>query len=735
MFNLIRTGCSLVCLSLLLMQSEACWSQTVKLAPMPQASQGDVQRFGLNLGGSSTWGAEQLMSNIVKNPGFEGTQDRTLIVIKEINHHTIVDDTPWLARDKDFWTGGEFHVLTGAAAGKSGSIIESDRQGKKGPAYLSLDPLPNGLTVGDAVSIANATPANGVAMWWIGAGRVHTTTSDRRPGSPGKQSAHLLASNGQRSALHHYFDTIGNRAGKLLVLTGKWKLSFWARGNGLKDSLDVSVLRAGSPKFLKEKIELKAQWTKYEFSFSPQDIGPANPLSLNFEVMSGDVYIDDVILSEFDSDPSGFRHSVVKILQQLRPGYLRDWQGQLGDSLSNRMAEPFARHPNRYRPGDAEQLYLYSLPEFFTLCAAVGAQPWVIAPPLLNDSEWFALGKILASAAEQYQFREILLEFGNENWNTIFRPAGFLGERPQAQASDRAFQLVRSGAGKFQRLIPIVNAQFVNRESWSQLDRHSKHAARIAVAPYFLHVMNKMSAIEAVDAAFTDLAPEVALAIQSIEKRGKKIAVYEVNFHTTVGNASGAERNAVVTGAHAGPALAKRLLQTMLVGVREQAVYSLAGYDSFADDRSLVRLWGVMRDLAPGQMRPTGLALAMLNSITSGTLFASACTPIDTQHCHKLTAAWFQERDKTHLAVVSAAAQTTRIQTNLPCHRRMTIAILDGSRSTLHNENSHSPQVFVEIPRPKCVGQWQFDLPAHSFAILTENFFIAPPSSFQESSP
>ena len=705
-------------------------TETAILTPEANPTLNDVPRVGLNLGGSSTWGAEQLVANVLKNPGFEAPLDRTLIVIKQIDRNTVVDNVPWLARADGFWNGAQFNVRTGTAAGSSGMVLDSRRQGKSGPAQLTLEPFPAGLLPGDALTLSVARESVGVPMWWIGGGRVHTSTGDVRPGSPGRQAARLIAGAGTRSQLNHYLDAIGERAGKLLPLTGIWKLSFWARGKGVKDNLGVRLSRAGTPAFLQKNVVLEHQWKFYEYEFSPNDIGAANSLGLSFEIESGEVLLDDVSLNEKKPGTGGFRQALVDLMTQLKPGYLRDWQGQLGDSLTNRLAPPFTRQPTRYRPGDAEQMYLYSLPEFLALCAAVGAQPWVIAPPLMNDAEWLDLGKYLANAAKQYGFREILVEFGNENWNEIFRPAGFLGEHQQAQASDRAFGFLKRGAGDYKAIIPIVNAQFVNVGSWIKLAGYSKEAARVAVAPYFLHTLNQMPPADAVSAAFTSLEPDVTKGVAQAAQLGKKIAVYEVNFHSTEGSADTSLRNYVVSGAHAGPALARRLLQTTLAGVREQSVYSLAGFDSFTGNRSLVRLWGIVRDLAPGQLRPTGLALQMLNQVYAGDVHASKCVATPSL-CSQLTAAWFKQGSQTHLAVVSASNKPVRVKTGLPCHRRFVLSLLDGSRYAANNETSGQPQVSIQKIGGTCVGEWQFELPAHSLAIMHESVTTLSPDFAQ----
>ena len=42
--------------------------ETVKI--LPEIAVSGVQRFGVNLGYRTSWGAEQLISNVIMNPGF-----------------------------------------------------------------------------------------------------------------------------------------------------------------------------------------------------------------------------------------------------------------------------------------------------------------------------------------------------------------------------------------------------------------------------------------------------------------------------------------------------------------------------------------------------------------------------------------------------------------------------------------------------------------------------------------
>jgi hypothetical protein len=282
---------------------------------------------------------------------------------------------------------------------------------------------------------------------------------------------------------------------------------------------------------------------------------------------------------------------------------------------------------------------------------------------------------------------------------------------------------MKSGAGGFRGIVPLVNAQFVNPAAWGRLARLSRESARIAVAPYFMYSLANVSTGQAVAAAFADSDEVLKSGVAAAALGGKGVAAYEVNFHTTEGDAPAELRNLAVSGAHSGPALARRLLQGALNGVREQAVYSLAGFDSYTGTRSLVRLWGITRDLAPGRLRPTGLAVGMLNSAVGGDAYASTCSGA-SDTCNTLVAAWFVDAKRTNLVVVSSAGASQRIQTGLPCSRRFALQVLDGSDPEANNE-SVNPKggggVSVVPGKAGCDGSWAFDLPPHSLAVLLES--------------
>jgi hypothetical protein len=342
-----------------------------------------------------------------------------------------------------------------------------------------------------------------------------------------------------------------------------------------------------------------------------------------------------------------------------------------------------------------------------------------VAPTLSTDAEWLALGAWLKQAAARHGMRDIVVEFGNENWNAIFRPAGIMNPLTHAEAADRAFRLLKTGAAGFKGLTLVVNAQFVNPDNIARIARASREASKVAVAPYFLYSLPATTPALAVAAAFADDDKLIRLDTEQAQKYGKQLTVYEVNFHTTEGDAGTALRNTAVTDAHSGAALARRLLQTLQAGVREQMVYTLAAFESQASgERGLVRLWGIARDLAPGQLRPTGLALQLLNEAVAGDAYVAQCAGA-APACKQVTAVFFQQTGISRLAVASASAATTTIRTSLPCARRVTLRLLDGSVSGANNEAG--VKVALRSAAASCgAGGWQFDLPAYSVAVLAQ---------------
>ncbi len=639
---------------------------------------GELPRFGVNLGGRTAWGAEQLTTNVLRNPGLESALDGAVVIVGRVTPLGAIDDSRWTARTPGFWAGAHFEVLSGLAAGLRGQVLDSQRAHPDQPDEFVLAPQPPGMRPGDAIAVQGLQDRSAVPMWWT-EGQV-TSVAEPRPGSPGQSAARLFAIAGHPAALFHHLDSIGPRAGKLLPVQGHWRLTLWLRAVAPGAQVHLSFGRQGHADWLDRRLLPGSAWQPVEIDFVAHDDGPPGGLMLSIRVDKGEVLVDDVDLGAVGAPtPGGFRPELIDTLRALRPGYLRDWQGQLADSPANRVASPLARRPTRYRPGATELQFAYSLPEFLALCAAVGARPWVVLPATATPDEAKAFGQALAEGWRTHRFDEIVVEHGNEHWNSIFRPAGIADAAVLAEVADRAFAALRAGAGPQPPLHRVIGTQYVNAGGAVRMAALSRQSEGVAVAPYFHY---KQEAGDSTDAALDRALHEDVLPLRETRDKlrgsGRDIDVYEVNFHTTGGSANSAQRDAVVTSAASGTALMRRLLQDAALGVRRQAVYTLAAYDTYVqgDKHELVQLFGIARDLAGADhWRPTGQALVALNAIVGGPAYTAECSG---SGCGEVTAMAFG--GGARWALVSSAAVALRV--SWPCTAALAVQASDGSVST-----------------------------------------------------
>lgn len=303
-----------------------------------------------------------------------------------------------------------------------------------------------------------------------------------------------------------------------------------------------------------------------------------SPLLLVIKASGGELLMNDADLAAAGAaQPGGFRAELVQTLGALRPGYLRDWQGQLADSPANRLARPLARAPIRYRPGDHELQFAYSLPEFLELCAAVQARPWVVLPATSTPSQAREFVAALAAAWRRHGFDEIVVEHGNEHWNAVFRPAGIADAGRPAQVADRTFAALAPQRGR------AGGATFF----------HYRQEAGESPAALLQRLLHE------------GIAP-LPQSLAELRALGRDLDVYEANFHTTLGDAAPDERDAVMLAPAAGTVLARRLLHAASLGVRRQAVYILAPRRTATTAAGRERGADPALPVRPGRVRAAG---------------------------------------------------------------------------------------------------------------------------------
>ncbi|MBX7257778.1 MAG: hypothetical protein K1Y02_15560 [Candidatus Hydrogenedentes bacterium] len=635
-----------------------------------------AKRFGINIGARNIYGAEQMIKNIIPNPGFEsGIYGTVFHSLDGSTGRRIVQDfweTAWnldeygIGQPAGFWKGGEYEGVYGAVKGRSGAISDFTLENNRNVFHLDADgPAPNKWDVFFA-----RTHLPGIAAGnRMSEDAVDTTTT--RPGSPGKQSLRLGGANPDFTL---YLDSEwrdGDRtAGKLLVVKGNWKLSLWAKGRSSADKIRVQFYREGEAYFVDETIPLTEEWQSFERVFVVPEGGDrldgytveGNHPILLFRIVAEEgsgVWLDDLDVECADNaNPTVFTDAFVNALKDLRPGVLRNWSTQLGDTLDNQLAEPWARKTIGFRPGSrVAENYCFSLHEFLQLCNEVGAEPWYVVPPTFSPNDLKGIVEYLAGPADGAHpyadrraalgqtepwtsvFSTVHLEYGNEMWGAasgsdpFFGASALGGERLGSIAGDRFGILKTSPLYTPEKLDLIIGGQVGYPERQGEIAANSTNHATVALAPYFGELERgdtpetmyyPLFARPAADA----ITGNVRKSWDFIARRSKstRLAVYEINFHTTGGDAPIEVRNAFVTGASGAIALPLYMLSYLRdFGAREQCGFTSLQYAFRMENKEYVRIWGMLRDIAAtGRKRPTWLGVELANKAVQGDLVSTA---------------------------------------------------------------------------------------------------------------
>jgi hypothetical protein len=692
-----------------------------------------ARRVGVNLRQWTTWGAEQFMRNIVMNPGFEGQFDRIVLIVSQTDNQSFSDEHD-LGMPDGYWDGAAFEVRSGQSVGQKGTIRQSLNQGVNGlPQYFTEGEVPVVLPR-DVIILTKQLPSDPLPQWWIpdsSKGMVVVDPEDPRPGSTGKQSVVLMPNATTAAELNFYFDGLGSRAGKLLLVEGKWRLSFWVKMEGDADgSLLVKFSRLnGTGAFFSKNITPTSTWQEVTYDFSGNDNGSPEILQLAFRAAGENVKIklDDVFLGPVQTSTNlAFRDEVVDLLTQMKPSYIRDWQGQLSDTFQNRIADPYARQTYYFRGhgGTGSQNFSYSLPEFLDLAEYIHAKPWIIIPTTITDAEADDFGTWLSQNAASTRFAEVVLEFGNENWNWIFRSGGIPYPESQGPVADRVFQRITATAGPNVKLKKVVNGQHAVPSAANAMLDMTPSADILAVAPYFFYPMQKDG--DQAENVKNLFATDGGLLQQEVDHAAslkKNLAVYEINLTTAQGTAPGIEREPFVAGGISGTALAKQILLQMFNKASPILVYAFSQYDTATwDIQDFVKLWGVTLDLSPTKrFRPTGLAIVMLNKVLNGSMHRITVKDNAGTDNDQLTMAAFRSKNKWSAALASSNSKPMVVVLQFPDDGRQLPTAMDTlSASSPFDTNEQSEKVkIVEQAVQSNERNIAITIPAYGFVVLT----------------
>ena len=108
---------------------------------------GGAKRLGVNLGGIEQYGARQLMDNIMPNPGFESAEFAMVFIAYDGASANKVQADYWLTsfnndqlnigQPAGFWNNAQFEILSGAGAGRAGTVSSFTFEGGRYTFNLS----------------------------------------------------------------------------------------------------------------------------------------------------------------------------------------------------------------------------------------------------------------------------------------------------------------------------------------------------------------------------------------------------------------------------------------------------------------------------------------------------------------------------------------------------------------------------------------------------------------------
>jgi hypothetical protein len=696
----------------------------------------NVQRARINLGQETNYGPSWYRSNVLENPGFEPVESGRVIDVTTPTSHSFCETSNSYLFPPNFYKGATFEVVYSANAsevGATGAITGYDPTGagcsNSNPAWsynagltLQSDDIAVTHTTGKLQTIAQgcaSSPMCGpAAMWWFGNDSQWTTSTDQEPYGSGVQSLQLNL-DGNSHSFNYYFDQMLSYGHAYDLISGPWTFSIYSKAVGAAAPSCTASLGRGGVTYFSQSWTPGTNWGQTTVAFTGSDtIASATTqadLSVTCSGSSGEIRFDDAYLGPAAGD-GVWRPAAIAALQKLNPGYMRDNQGERGDSYANLFSNWTARELTFYR-GDRNANYVYSIPEFFSLNSLVGSQPWIVIPVDLLDSEYTALGSKLASLQATYNFPEVLVEFGNGDaigacGGVCFNQNGSLSQAAYAAVANRAFSLIQTAAG------PGAHLQYVGSAQWgcppSAADAQYMAillptAQYIGVAPFWDLCQDRGYSVTTNEANLWndpqgDTSESImASAVSALQSYGAALAFYGMGPNTLGGSDSAAGRTPIVAGAGAAGAEAQTILHGLSAGVpvmnslqfTQLEMGGQNNYNGCANPPAwtLVPIRGVVNFIDTPVLRPRGLALQLLNNYALGGAFHA----VDNAP-NGVTIGAFLQNNGWHLALTNSNPKPAAVAIKFPnsSHPLPTQLVqITSSAVTNTNEGGGSPRVTI----------------------------------------
>ena len=505
-------------------------------------------------------------------------------------------------------------------------------------------------------------PGTGLKSWWSnvsGGGAITVETTDLPSGTQGTQA--LLLSQPTTTAIAQvvsYFDSGGGVPHPVLKLSGPYTVKFKAKLLSGNNQIRVSISHGAT--LYDHTFTLTTSWQEYTGTFVANEDGTVHVTgALNIRPQGQtEILLDDVTLSKDLVDaanPTVFSDSAVAALREYNPGVLRYWGRQLGDTIDNQLATPYKRKSSGNSTwSDSGDGWEYSLHEFLELCEVIGAEPWYVIPNSTSTQEITHLMEYLGggagtpygairsdlghSAPWTGVFSKIHIEFGNENWNSIFGgidwpiPYGDRGNDLFAAAKATSEYIANAGMFDF-----VLGGQSVYLGRNQQIHNASSNHDSFAIAPYMMARVDNFTDNEELfgslfaeaerHSTMTTMPNGSATALGNYNflqapTHPVSLSVYEVNLHTTNGSIDQATLDSFTPSLGAGLGVSSQMLQMMRgEQVLNQMLFSFAQESFNREDGKSVKLWGAIIDNGiTNRKRPQFLAAQLANTVLQGSM-------------------------------------------------------------------------------------------------------------------
>ncbi len=665
-----------------------------------QVLQSPVKRFGMNLGAVTNYDSGQMMKNlVVSNPGFEGEIAQSMIACASGTANSCTGSDPYAGWAADFWDGASYTFVYGNALGRSGTISTFvAANGYKGATWNFAD-SGTAPSSADYMIVKKPIPGNAVDGWNYITGSlssISTNSTDLPPGTLGIQTIQLNAAPND-GGVHLYYNFDGTAGHTFIQLDGTYQLSFKAKiaGTSGAGTLQVMLFRYinGHTYYINQTVDLTSDttdcaplgangWLNCTLNFSAGEDGSViGTAQLEFDTVGpGTIYLDDVSLMQTGTDPTNttvFRDPVVNALEEFRPGVMRFWFAQLGETLDNMLTPQLGRQRSAYSAYTTDVSYIeYGLTDFLQLAQQVGADPWVVIPITLSNAEASNLIDYLAgststvygakrAAAGQTApwtsvFNTIHLEFGNEAWDSVFNGGNMPSGQAYGTRAQTIFGIMRNNtAYKASSFDLIVNgwasAVKYNPTLNTTIQSYCNNNDSFADAPYMMYTVNDPGTTGAAlnenlfgsefaeaEAFVTNSGTAEGIANGYILQQFRDIAASsnpkpyistEFNISPRAGSMTQAELTDIASSVGSGLAVADGMLQQLRAGVLTQNLFELSAYDYYTNNSNNVsltaNLFGSVVDMGVTDLRRGQfLAVEMANNAIS----SANATMLQTVH-------------------------------------------------------------------------------------------------------